>query len=111
MERLYGMDLPSKAGKVLCRKCHTYYTEKAGKQKCPWCDTLKPDPNAAETAKGGKPTQVDRDLFAFLKKASVDQISRLTTFLKTDVEIFKYMGNATLAEKQAIMKYIEDEIL
>jgi len=85
MEKQYGMAMPEKAGKVLCKKCHTYYTLKAGKQKCPWCDTMKPDPNKSETAKGGKPTQVDKDLFNFMKTASLEEKTKILKFVKEEL--------------------------
>lgn len=40
--RSYGMSMPEKSGKILCRKCKTYYEERTGKQKCPWCNEIKP---------------------------------------------------------------------
>lgn len=85
MERLYGMDLPSKKGKILCKKCHTYYDERPGKQKCPWCDTMKPDPEKSETAKGGEPTQVDKDLFEFMKGATLEQKTKIMKFIEDEL--------------------------
>jgi hypothetical protein len=81
----YGMSEGTKAGKWLCKKCHTWNDNRSTKE-CPFCSTKRPDSNKSETAKGGEPTKVDRDLFMFLKTAS-------------------------LADKTKIMKYIEDEIL
>lgn len=82
MERMYGMDMPSKNGKVLCAKCHTYYTEKVGKQVCPWCSTPKPDPEKSETVRGGKPTQVDKDLFNFMKGATLEEKTKILEYIK-----------------------------
>ena len=107
----YGQDEVKRAGHWLCTKCHTFnkeYNNATKKVVCPFCSTPKPNPENSETAKGGEPTKIDRELFELLKNASDEQIERISKHIGTDKNLFVYMKTANLKEKESIVKFIED---
>ena len=109
---MYGMAQPTKAGHWLCTKCNTWnreYTNATKEVVCPWCSAPK-GTGTKETAKGGKPTEVDLELFKFLKGANKEQIARISNKFNINVEIFTYMKTALLADKKKIMAFVEDEL-
>ena len=107
------MAQPTKAGHWLCNKCNTWnrvYSNATKAIVCPFCSAPK-DIDTKETAKGGKPTQVDKDLFAFLKDATADQISVISDKFGISDNIFTYMKGALLVDKTKIWAFIEDELI
>ena len=110
---MYGMAQPTKAGHWLCTKCNTWnreYNNASKKVVCPLCSAPKPI-TTNETAKGGEPTQVDKDLFAFLKDATDEQVTKIQKFININSNIFEYMKTAPLVKKIEILEFVEDELL